>query len=58
MAAHNIVNILKSHVEKQERIYLHTVDEDGNHPWLERDRIQIRHSQQVAAAVAVIAITT
>ncbi|KAG0328551.1 hypothetical protein BG004_002513 [Podila humilis] len=37
MAGHNIVNILKSHVEKQERqLYLQPVDKDSNHLWLER----------------------
>lgn len=38
MAAHNITNILRGHVEKQERpMYLHPVDKDNNHPWLERE---------------------
>ncbi|KAG0352077.1 hypothetical protein BGZ54_002978, partial [Gamsiella multidivaricata] len=32
---HNIVNILRSHVEQQQRpIYLHPVDMDGHYPWL------------------------
>ncbi|KAF9383425.1 hypothetical protein CPC16_008919 [Podila verticillata] len=38
MAAHNITNILRGHVEKQERpMYLHPVDKDNNRPWLERE---------------------
>ncbi|OAQ26276.1 hypothetical protein K457DRAFT_706861 [Linnemannia elongata AG-77] len=36
MAGHNIVNIVRSHVEQQERpLYLHPVDKDGHYPWLE-----------------------
>ncbi|KAG0254341.1 hypothetical protein DFQ27_006905 [Actinomortierella ambigua] len=37
MGGHNMANILRSHVEKQERpLYLHPVDKDGHFPWLER----------------------
>ncbi|KAG0322546.1 hypothetical protein BGZ99_003262 [Dissophora globulifera] len=37
MAGHNIVNIARNQVEKQERpLYLHPVDKDGKYPWLER----------------------
>ncbi|KAG0241900.1 hypothetical protein BGX31_000757, partial [Mortierella sp. GBA43] len=37
MAANNIVNILRGHVEHQQRpLYLHPVDKDGHYPWLER----------------------
>jgi hypothetical protein len=37
MAGHNMVNILRSHVEQQQRpLYLHPVDKDGHYPWLER----------------------
>ncbi|KAG0273526.1 hypothetical protein BGZ95_010671 [Linnemannia exigua] len=36
MAGHNIVNILRGHVEQQQRpLYLHPVDKDGHYPWLE-----------------------
>jgi len=36
MAGHNMVNILRSHVEQQQRpLYLHPVDKDGHYPWLE-----------------------
>ncbi|KAG0058140.1 hypothetical protein BGZ92_007242, partial [Podila epicladia] len=36
MAGHNMVNVLRSYVERQERPdYLHPVDEDGNYPWKE-----------------------
>ena len=32
-----MVNIVRSHVGQQQRpLYLHPVDEDGHHPWLER----------------------
>ncbi|KAG0336916.1 hypothetical protein BG004_007858, partial [Podila humilis] len=57
MAGHDIVNILKSHVEKQERsLYLQPVDKDGNHLWLERGHqiaalardAQLRRSRQAA----------
>ncbi|KAG0041871.1 hypothetical protein BGZ83_001203 [Gryganskiella cystojenkinii] len=38
MAAHNMVNILRAQVEKQERpLYLQPVDKDGNYPWLESE---------------------
>ncbi|KAF9158401.1 hypothetical protein BGX20_003407 [Mortierella sp. AD010] len=37
MAGHNIVSILKNHVENLERLlYLRPVDKDGKHPWIER----------------------
>ncbi|KAF9175992.1 hypothetical protein BGX20_003887 [Mortierella sp. AD010] len=37
MAGHSIVNILKIHIEKLEwPLYLHPVDKDGKHPWIER----------------------
>ncbi|KAF9928552.1 hypothetical protein FBU30_002290 [Linnemannia zychae] len=37
-AAQNMCNILRSHVENQERPnYLHPVDEFGNFPWKEKD---------------------
>ncbi|KAF9923723.1 hypothetical protein FBU30_006226, partial [Linnemannia zychae] len=37
-AAHNMCNILRSHVENQERpSYLHPVDEFGNFPWKDQD---------------------
>ncbi|KAI1290718.1 hypothetical protein EDD11_009078 [Mortierella claussenii] len=37
MVGHNMVNILRSHVEQQQRpLYLHPVDKDGHYPWLER----------------------
>ncbi|KAF8941741.1 hypothetical protein BGZ47_007241 [Haplosporangium gracile] len=37
MAGHNIVNILRSHVEQQQRpLYLQPVDKDDQYPWLER----------------------
>lgn len=44
MAANNIVNILRSHVEQQQRpLYLHPVDKDGHYPWLERgDKSAVR----------------
>jgi hypothetical protein len=36
MAGHNMVNVLRSYVERQERPdYLHPVNEDGNYPWKE-----------------------
>ncbi|KAG0064302.1 hypothetical protein BGZ92_005802 [Podila epicladia] len=36
MAGRNMVNVLHSYVERQERPdYLHPVDEDGNYPWKE-----------------------
>lgn len=36
MAGHNMVNVLRSYIERQERPdYLHPVDEDGNYPWKE-----------------------
>ena len=38
MAAHNMCNILRGHVEKHERPnYLHPVDEQGNFPWKKQD---------------------
>ncbi|KAF9986032.1 hypothetical protein BGZ79_005375, partial [Entomortierella chlamydospora] len=37
MAGHNVVNNLKSHVEKLERpLHLHPVDKDGKRPWIDR----------------------
>lgn len=37
MAANNMVNILRGHVEHQQRpLYLHPVDKNGHHPWLAR----------------------
>lgn len=34
MAAHNLVNILKSHATKQERpLYLQPMDNEGNYLW-------------------------
>lgn len=38
MAGHNMVNILRSYVEDQERPdYLHPVDENGTFPWKKQD---------------------
>lgn len=38
MAAHNMVNILRAQLEKQERpLYLQPVDKDGNYPWKKRE---------------------
>lgn len=37
MAGHNMVNIVRSHVEQQQRpLYLQPVDKDGHYPWLEQ----------------------
>ncbi|KAF9402069.1 hypothetical protein BGX21_011368 [Mortierella sp. AD011] len=47
MAAHNMVNILRAYVERQERPdYLQPVDEDGKYPWKE----DYKHEAQLTSA--------